>query len=96
VTFIYFGAAKMVVVMVMVIRLKVDKQGRILIPKDIRERKGLKGEVEVVEVEEGLLIRPFRKSWDNLFAKKVKVDWSKALTVSLEDVSVDDLLFGEG
>lgn len=94
--FIYFGVAEMVVVMVMVIRLKVDKQGRILIPKDIRERKGLKGEVEVVEVEEGLLIRPFRKGWDNLFAKRVKVDWSKALTVSLEDVSVDDLLFGEG
>ena len=94
--FIYFSVAEMVVVMVMVIRLKVDKQGRILIPKDIRERKGLKSEVEVVEVEEGLLIRPFRKGWDNLFAKKVKVDWSKALMVSLEDVSVDDLLFGEG
>ena len=94
--FIYFSVAEMVVVMVMVIRLKVDKQGRILIPKDIRERKGLKSEVEVVEVEEGLLIRPFRKGWDNLFAKRVKVDWSKALTVSLEDVSVDDLLFSEG
>nr|MDO8045474.1 hypothetical protein [Candidatus Baldrarchaeota archaeon] len=43
-----------------------------------------------------MLIRPFRKGWDNLFAKRVRVDWSKALTVSLEDVSVDDLLFGEG
>ncbi len=46
---IYFGVGEMI----MVIRLKVDKQGRIFIPKDIRERKGLKGEVEVVEVEEG-------------------------------------------
>lgn len=83
-------------VMEMVSHVRVDRQGRIVIPKDVRDRKGLKGEVEVIEVEEGVLLRPPTRRWDELLGKKVRVDWKKALTVSLENFSVDDLLFCVG
>ena len=75
-------------------RAKIDKQGRVIIPKELREKLDLKGEIEIIETEQGLLIRPLRKSWSKLFSKKVKVDWRRALAVSLENASVDDLLFG--
>ena len=86
----------MVMVMEMVISVRVDQQGRIVIPKEVRERKGLKGKVEVIEVEGGVLLRPLRRVWDKVLAEKVKVDWKGALAVSLENFSVDDLLFGVG
>ncbi len=74
---------------------RIDEQGRVVIPKTIRERRGLTGEVEILEVEEGVVLRPRReRSWDSVLSKKVKVDWSGALVISLENVSVDDLLFG--
>jgi len=81
-------------VMEMVETVTVDPQGRIVIPKEIRERKRLQGEVEIIEVEEGLLLRPSRREWDKVFGEKVKVNWRKALSVSLENISMDDLLFG--
>lgn len=85
----------MVMVMVMVIKGRVDEQGRLVIPKEIREKWGLKGEVDIVEMNEGVLIRPVKGNWKNFLTKKVKVDWNKAATVSLEGVSVDELMFGE-
>ena len=75
--------------------VKIDEQGRLVIPKGIRERKGLKGEVQVLETEEGVIVKPRKAvSWDEMLDRKVKVDWSKALTVSLEDISLDELLLG--
>lgn len=79
--------------MVMAEKTKIDKQGRVLIPKELREKVGLTGDVEILEVEQGLFLRPLEKSWDILFKKKLSVDWKRAMTVSLEDFSIDDLLF---
>lgn len=75
--------------------VKVDEQGRLVIPKALRERRGLTGEVEVLETDEGVVLRPKRgKAWDSLLNEKLRVEWGKALAVSLEKMSVDDLLFG--
>ena len=34
-----------------------DKLGRIVIPKELRERYGLSGTVEIIATEEGILIK---------------------------------------
>jgi len=81
-------------VMVMVIKARIDEQGRLVIPKDVREKWNLKGEVEMVEVEGGVLIRPKKGGWEDFLSRKVKVDWSRAVAISLESVSVDELIFG--
>jgi len=74
--------------------VKIDDQGRLVIPKTIRERRGLDGEIELLETDEGVLLRPKReRSWEQLLCEKLKVDWSRALSISLEDVSIDDLIF---
>ncbi|MBS7250656.1 MAG: AbrB/MazE/SpoVT family DNA-binding domain-containing protein [Candidatus Freyarchaeota archaeon] len=78
----------------MVIKGRIDDQGRIVIPKDVREKWNLKGEVEIVEVEGGVLIRPKKSGWEDFLSRKVKVDWNRAIAVSLEKVSVDELIFG--
>ena len=85
----------MVMVMVMVIKGRIDNQGRLVIPKDVREKWRLKGEVDIVEVDDGVLIRPRKGGWKDFLSKKVKVDWNRAVAVSLEKVSVDELMFGE-
>jgi AbrB family looped-hinge helix DNA binding protein len=74
--------------------VKIDEQGRLVIPKTIRERRGLEGEIEVLETDEGVLLRPKREgSWEQLLGEKLTVDWSRVLAISLEDVSIDDLIF---
>jgi len=83
-----------VMVMEMVQTVGVDQQGRVVIPKELRERKKLQGEIEIIEVNEGLLLRPLRREWNKIFDNKAKVNWHKALAVSLESISIDDLLFG--
>lgn len=66
-----------------------------MIPKEMRKRKGLKGVVEVVETEEGVVIRPLKaKLWEPLFRRRIRVNWERALAVSLENLSVDDLMSG--
>lgn len=44
--------------------LKIDKAGRIVVPKPLRERMGFRpdGELEVVEHPEGVLLRKARQS----------------------------------
>lgn len=75
---------------------RVDRQGRLLIPKSLREKKGLKDEVELVDIEEGIIVRPKRaRSWGDILSRKLKVEWAEALTVSLEKLSLDDLLLGK-
>lgn len=82
-------------IMVMVMEVvRMDEQGRLVIPKGIRERKGLTGELEMRETEDGVVLRPRRqRSWDVVLSRKLRVDWSRALSVSLEKRSTDDLLF---
>ena len=36
---------------------EIDKAGRICVPKEMRERYNLKGEIELVATTEGLLVR---------------------------------------
>ena len=45
---------------------EIDKPGRIVIPKDIRERYGFDDNVEIVTLKEGILI----KSRDYVLIKK--------------------------
>ena len=45
-----------------------DKLGRIVIPKELRERYGLTGSVEIVATKEGILL----KSQDYVLAEKKK------------------------
>lgn len=75
--------------------VRIDPQGRILIPKNIRDKAGLAGEAELVPVRDGILLRPRKPaSWEQFLKDKLKVDWKRALTVSLEGSSVDETLFG--
>ena len=48
-----------------------DKLGRIVIPKELRERYGFDGDVEVVATEEGVLLR---SSEYRLVPKREKVE----------------------
>jgi len=75
--------------------VRIDPQGRILIPKNIRDKAGLAGEAELVPVRDGILLRPRKPiSWEQFLKDKLKVDWKRALSVSLEGSSVDETLFG--
>ena len=48
--------AKGVIVLVGIAK-EIDRLGRLVIPKDIRDRLGIKSEVEMVMTAEGLLLR---------------------------------------
>jgi AbrB family looped-hinge helix DNA binding protein len=43
----------------------IDGVGRLGIPKDIRERLGLEGKVELIMTENGLLIRKYEEENEN-------------------------------
>jgi len=46
-----------------------------------------------VQVEQGILLRPRKaRTWEQILENKVKVDWRRAVAVSLEGLSVDDVL----
>jgi AbrB family looped-hinge helix DNA binding protein len=78
----------MVMVMVMV---KIDEQGRIIIPKEIRERKKLNDEVVLEETNEGLIIKPKSKiTWKQFFKKKLQIDWNKVRKLDLSEENLDD------
>lgn len=89
-----WAGAEESVVMVMEV-VNVDSQGRILIPKPLRDKIGLTGEAELTETSDGILLRPKRpRSWEQVLERKLKADWKSALAVSLEGISLDDILFG--
>jgi len=76
-------------VMVMV---RIDDQGRIIIPKEIREKKRLTGEVEIEEVKEGIIIKPKNEiTWNEIFKNKLKIDWNKVQKLDLSEESFDKL-----
>jgi len=78
----------MVMALVMV---KIDDQGRIIIPKDIRERKKLTDEVVLEETEQGVTIKPRSKlTLEQFFNHKLKIDWSKVKKLDLSKENLDD------
>ncbi len=70
--------------------VKVDDQRKLFIPKATWERKRLAGEVEILETENGVVLRP-RRDGGYALNETPNVDWTSALTVSLDRVSFDDL-----
>jgi len=78
----------------MAIRMKIDKVGRIVIPKELRERKKLNEKVELIEVEEGVLIRAVQetaqKTLDDLYKNKLEIKWNKASIGDLSEESLDE------
>ena len=89
-TFKYqFSLDIMVMVMVMV---KIDEQGRIIIPKEIREKKRLRGEVEIEVVKEGILIKPKTEiTWNEIFKSKFKINWNNVKKLDLSEENLDKL-----
>jgi len=84
---------KFVYLMVMVMVLvKIDEQGRIIIPKEIRERMNLNSEVEIKELDEGILIKPKASlTWKEFFQTKLKIDWNKVQKLDLSEEDLDNL-----
>lgn len=86
----------MVMVMPMAEYVRIDRQGRVVIPKHLREKFGFDGEVEIIAGDDGVTLRPpKKKNWDVFLKDKLKVDWRRAMTVSLEGLNVDELMFGQ-
>jgi len=72
--------------------VRIDDQGRIIIPKEIREKKRLTGEVEIEEVKEGIIIKPKNEiTWNEIFKNKLKIDWNKVQKLDLSEESFDKL-----
>ena len=79
----------MVMVMVLV---KIDEQGRIIIPKEIREKMKLNSEVELKVLDEGILIKPKASlTWKEFFKTKLKIDWNKVKKLDLSEEDLDQL-----
>lgn len=79
----------MVMVMVMV---KIDDQGRIIIPKEIRDRKKLNDEVEIKEIDEGIIIKPKKTlKWRDFLKNKLKIDWDKVQKLDLSEENLDEV-----
>ncbi|MFQ6136540.1 MAG: AbrB/MazE/SpoVT family DNA-binding domain-containing protein [Candidatus Hydrothermarchaeales archaeon] len=79
--------------MPMAIKAKIDKFGRIVIPKEIRERRRLEDEVKIIETEKGVQILPvddIKNVLDRLYSEKLKVDWKKATALSLAGENKDE------
>ena len=73
------------------VMVKIDEQGRIIIPKEIRERKKLNDEVVLEETNEGLIIKPkYKTTWKQIFKKKLQIDWNKVRKLDLSDENLDD------
>ena len=80
-------------VMVMADSINIDSQGRIVIPKRLRDKKGLKGELEIIETREGILLRPIKdksKNWSKIFKKKLHINPQK-VGISISDEGNDNL-----
>jgi bifunctional DNA-binding transcriptional regulator/antitoxin component of YhaV-PrlF toxin-antitoxin module len=77
----------MVIVTVMV---KIDDQDGIIIPKEIRDRRKLIGEVEIKEIIEGIIIIAKKTlKWKDFFKNKLKINWDKVQKLDLSNENLD-------
>ena len=77
--------------MVMVV-VKIDEQGRLIIPKEIRERKKMTNEVILEETKDGIIIKPQSVlTWTQFFKTKLKLDWTKVRKLDLSEENFDDM-----
>jgi AbrB family looped-hinge helix DNA binding protein len=83
-------------------RLKIDKSGRIVFPRPLRERLGLKSgsELEVVDQRGGVLLRTVEERpalvkvdglWVHRGAAQVGADWDRLID-AVRDERIDSIL----
>ncbi|MBC8236009.1 hypothetical protein H8E77_41210 [bacterium] len=66
--------------------------GTIKIPKEILSDTQLRGEVELIKFEEGILIKPKApKSWGDFFETKLKMN--KPTYIDLSEVNEDEFIY---
>lgn len=74
------------------VMVKIDEQGRIIIPKELREKKKLIGEIEIEEIKDGLILRSKKDlTWRDFFKEKLKINWKKTQKLDLSEETLDDL-----
>lgn len=67
---------------------------RIQLPADWTQALGFGGSVSLERIPEGIVIRPTRATWDDVFSSKLSVRPGDASTEpDLAELSGDDLLF---
>ncbi len=74
------------------VMVKVDEQGRLIIPKEIRERKKITNEVILEETKDGIIIKPKSAlTWKQFFGTKLKLNWAKVRKLDLSEENFDDM-----
>lgn len=67
---------------------------RIQLPADWTRALGFSNSVSLERTNEGILVRPNRATWDEIFATKLSVHpGDPAIEPDVTELSVDDLLF---
>jgi AbrB family looped-hinge helix DNA binding protein len=85
-------------------RVKIDRSGRLVLPKRLRERLGIRmvGELEIVEQPEGVLLRAVEERpamvkigelWVHRGAASPDVSWENVVR-SVREERIDSLLKG--
>ena len=71
--------------------LPLETDHKIKLPRDWAKELGLELGVMLEKTDEGILIRPYTaQTWDEIYAKKLKMETPSALDLS--EVSGDDLI----
>ena len=71
--------------------LPLETDHKIKLPRDWVKELGLELGVMLEKTDEGILIRPYTaQTWDEIYAKKLKMETPSALDLS--EVSGDDLI----
>ena len=74
------------------INTTIAADGTITIPKEMLSDTQLNGEVELIECEEGILIKPqTKKSWGDFFETKLKMN--KPIYINLSEVNEDEFMY---
>ena len=81
-------------VMVMEMVIKIDKQGRLVLPKELREKYRFTQDAEIVvmEVEDGIKLSPRKgkKSLRNIFDTAPEFDPKNALVIDVANYNEDE------
>lgn len=71
-----------------------ESGNRIQLPADWAEALGFRGAVRLERTSEGILVRPTRPTWDDIFATRLSVrPGDPADDPDVTELSGDDLLF---